>query len=668
MNKHATLLGAILLGLASVMSDAQAPVPFISLPLVPDATAPGGGDFTLTVNGTGFVSNSVVNWDGNPLPTQFVSGSRLTATVPATDIATTSTGWVTVTNPPTGGGTSNLAFFSVTPDPGNSVMFTLASSATVGNGALTVVTGDFNGDKKLDLAVTNASDNTVSILLGKGDGTFTAANLLTVGTLPYSVAVGDFNADGKLDLAVTNTWDNTVSVLLGDGAGNFTGASVVATGIGPISLASADLNGDGKLDLAVANYDGCTVSILLGDGTGNFSLISSAPTDVQPMYVAVGDFNADGKLDLAVTNDPADTVSIMLGDGTGTYTLASSPFVSDFPIGVAVADLNGDGKLDLVTSNGASGTLSVLLGDNGGNFTNSSTPSVNGYPMSAAVGDLNADGKPDLAVSNPNGNILSVLLGDGTGNFTLALSPPAGLDVYFVIAGDFNNDGKLDLAVNNYWAGTISVLLQGLYPAATLSPPVIDFGTQLLATRSTPQTVTLTNTGSATLEITDIAASANFIEQNHCGNSLDAGASCSIRIAFNPHVIGAVTGMVTITDNAISSPQMVTLTGTSTAVTLLPSSLDFGDQPVGTVSQPQMATLTNYGKRALSISRIGIGGQNRGAFSQTNNCGTSLPAQGSCTISVTFSPQHAGTKSATLGVADNGGASPQTLALSGNGT
>ena len=105
MKRHAFLLSAVLLML-SALSYAQAPVPFINLPLIPDATAPGGPQFTLTVNGTGFVSNSVVNWNGNALATQFVSRSQLTATVPAADIATASTGWVTVVNPAPGGGTS----------------------------------------------------------------------------------------------------------------------------------------------------------------------------------------------------------------------------------------------------------------------------------------------------------------------------------------------------------------------------------------------------------------------------------------------------------------------------------------------------------------------------------------------------------------------------------
>jgi len=354
MRNHALLLGAVLLGWMSVLSYAQAPVPFINQPLVPDATAPGGPQFTLTVNGTGFVSNSVVNWNGTALATQFVSQGQLTATVPAANIAKATTGWVTVVNPPPGGGTSNLVFFTVTANVGNNVAFTLPSSPILLCYTCEfwpVAVGDFNGDGKLDLAVVDEGGCKVWILLGDGTGNFTLASTPSVGLEPTSVAVGDFNGDGKLDLAVANAGDNTVSVLLGDGTGNFTLASSPAVGSGPYSVAVGDFNGDGKLDLAVANWDSNTVSILLGDGTGNFSLASSPATGSLPAYVAVGDFNGDGKLDLAVANYWGNTVSILLGDGEGNFTLVSSPAVGDEPRSLAVGDFNGDGKLDLAVAN-----------------------------------------------------------------------------------------------------------------------------------------------------------------------------------------------------------------------------------------------------------------------------------------------------------------------------
>jgi hypothetical protein len=115
MTRHARLLIAFFFFVVfSTLSSAQAPVPFINQPLLPDAIAPGSADFTLTINGSGFVSGSVVDWNGTALPTTFVSGSRLTATVSAIDVATASTAWLTVVNSGPGGGISNVVFFPIT--------------------------------------------------------------------------------------------------------------------------------------------------------------------------------------------------------------------------------------------------------------------------------------------------------------------------------------------------------------------------------------------------------------------------------------------------------------------------------------------------------------------------------------------------------------------------
>jgi IPT/TIG domain len=122
-----TLALALLVARAPIVR-AQSPVPLIHQPLVPDATAPGGPQFTLTVNGTGFVSNSIVNWNGIPLATTFVSGSQLTATVPAANIATAGTASVTVVSPAPGGDTSNMLFFTVTNNAGPSIGFGLVTT------------------------------------------------------------------------------------------------------------------------------------------------------------------------------------------------------------------------------------------------------------------------------------------------------------------------------------------------------------------------------------------------------------------------------------------------------------------------------------------------------------------------------------------------------------
>src|SRR2546428_14468 len=209
---------------------------------------------------------------------------------------------------------------------------------------------------------------------------FTPAATFGVGTHPQSVAVGDFNGDGKPDLAVANAGSDTVSVLLGNGDGTFQAARTVAAGSGPVFLAVGDFNGDGKPDLAVADYvfaadyacfrcsRSTTYSVLLGNGDGTFSAARTLGVGSGPWSVAVGDFNRDGKLDLAVANFSSSTVSVLLGNGDGTFQAAQTVAAGTSPISVAVADFNGDGKPDLAVANYGSNTVSALLGNGDGTF------------------------------------------------------------------------------------------------------------------------------------------------------------------------------------------------------------------------------------------------------------------------------------------------------------
>jgi hypothetical protein len=161
---------------------------------------------------------------------------------------------------------------------------------------------------------------------------FYGARIFSAGTLPVSVAVGDFNGDGKPDMAVTNLHDKTVSVLLGNGDGTFQAAVDYSTAGGyPISIAVGDFNGDGKLDLAVANYASSTVSVFNGRGDGTFYLGAYLTVGTNPYSIAVGDFNGDGKPDL-VTANSSGSVSVLINVGSGfppvavTYPAGTSPY------------------------------------------------------------------------------------------------------------------------------------------------------------------------------------------------------------------------------------------------------------------------------------------------------------------------------------------------------
>jgi hypothetical protein len=322
-----------------------------------------------------------------------------------------------------------------------------------------VAVGDFNGDGNLDLAVANSTSNTVSVLLGNGDGTFGPKVDYVTGSTPEGVAVGDFNGDGHLDLAVTNSTSNTVSILLGNGDGTFQAKTDYATGKQPRGIAVADFNRDGNLDVVVTNATDGTVGVLLGNGNGTFNAQLPHNTGFNPYSVAVGDFNGDGIPDLAVANNNNDNVvSVLLGNGDGTFQ-AFQYTTGGAPVSVAVGDFNGDGNLDIAVADQQGNAVSILLGNGKGSFATHVEYPTAAFPTGVTVGDFNGDGKPDLAVSGGDGNTITVLWGVGDGTFQGQINCGTGNIPYSVVAGDFNNDGETDLAVANSQGNTVSVVL-----------------------------------------------------------------------------------------------------------------------------------------------------------------------------------------------------------------
>ncbi len=235
-----------------------------------------------------------------------------------------------------------------------------------------IAVADFNGDGIADLAIVNR-DGTVSVLLGTGCPNnmdcFQAQQTYAVGRTSFGVAVADFNGDGIPDLAVTNAADNTVSVLLGNGDGTFQAQRTYATGLFPRLITSGDFNRDGIVDLAVTNENDDTVSVLLGNGDGTFKAQVSYPVGSGPQGIAIADFNGDGFADLAVSNSCAGvqcqgvgTVGILLGNGDGTFQPQQQYATGGIgPLGIAIADFNGDGVPDVAANDQGSKDVSVLI-------------------------------------------------------------------------------------------------------------------------------------------------------------------------------------------------------------------------------------------------------------------------------------------------------------------
>jgi FG-GAP-like repeat/FG-GAP repeat len=264
--------------------------------------------------------------------------------------------------------------------------FTAMSPIYIPQGIFFVAAGELNRDGKPDLIVTNNTVFALTILLGNGDGTFNmVAETPAISDFPVSVVVGDFNRDGIPDVAVAGDGNGefsygAVTILLGKGDGTFKPKpKTFAAGQAPASIAAGDFNGDGILDLAVANLyvdtgDPGTVTILVGEGNGSFTNPQSPSVGFLPYSVEVADFNGDGIADLVTANAGDNTASVLLGNGDGTFATAVSVAVGTDPIFAGVGDFNGDGLSDFAAANNSTSSVTVVLTEQ----TQTTTATVSG--------------------------------------------------------------------------------------------------------------------------------------------------------------------------------------------------------------------------------------------------------------------------------------------------
>jgi len=340
-----------------------------------------------------------------------------------------------------------------------------------GSGPLGIARVDLNGDSKPDLLAANSTGHSISVLLGRGDGTFDPKADFTAGPTgasPRALVTGRLDGDAYPDVLTLND-DGTYSFLAGTGTGSvLLGVDHAVPGAGanniPIAITAADFNHDGRMDLAItlrsATQQG-QVRILLGVGDGTFATGPLLPTGRGPHGIATGDVDGDGNVDLATADSTVDSVSVLHGHGDGGFDPYVNEFTGSGPVAVAIGDFDHDGRADLVTADSQAGGLSVLLA--------SGPPAVShrtgGGPFALAVADLDDDGDLDLVAANRAESRVATIVGWGGGRFSELLESPAGPAVAAV--GDLNGDGRLDIAALDSQVEILAQNADGTFAAPT---------------------------------------------------------------------------------------------------------------------------------------------------------------------------------------------------------
>ena len=339
--------------------------------------------------------------------------------------------------------------------------FTYASNLPTGQGPSAALAADLDGNGTLDLVVANATDNSVQVFLGNGDGTFNGPFTYSLGaTSPTALAVADLG-NGHLDIVTANANNNTVSVLLGNGDGTFQSPATLTAGATPSAIALSDL-GNGHVDIVTANRGSDDVSVFIGNGDGTFQAAVNYAAGTNPDGVAIGDVNGDGKSDVVVADAGSNSVSILRGNGDGTLLAPQAVAVGSLPSAVALAHLTGSGRLDIVTANSGSDNVSVLLGNGDGTFQAAVSYAVGSAPVALLVTDANGDGKQDVITANNGDNDVSVLTGNGDGTFGTATNYALGSGAtapVSIAAGDLDGAGVPDLVTANSLSDNLTLLL-----------------------------------------------------------------------------------------------------------------------------------------------------------------------------------------------------------------
>jgi len=375
----------------------------------------------------------------------------------------------------------------------------------------------------------------------------------------------------------------------------------------------------------------------------------------------------------------ADTgiITTIAGDGIAGYTGDGGPATAaslSAPTGVAV---DSQGQVYIISNSATTGTAQVVrkVGTVGALNFGSGIVGLSSAAQTVQLANTGNSALDFTHVGFSSGNTSDFVIDPNTTscNFSVALAAGRSCKIGFIFTPSAAGVRSAVLTItDDTIAGVNTIQLSGTgTTSATLKPGSFSFASTAVGASSAAQVATLSNTGQGVLSISSIALSgtgaSSYSETTTCGTTLAIGASCTVSVVFKPKTTGTLTATVTVTDNAIGGKQTLTLTGVGAAAaakpSLAPTSLTLAPQAVGTASAPQTITLANTGKVALGVTSIKMTGTDAGDYAVANNCGGSVAAAGSCTITLTFKPTATGTRTASVSVETSTGT--PTLAVTG---
>jgi hypothetical protein len=471
----------------------------------------------------------------------------------------------------------------------------------VGSNPRMLDAGDFDGDGVLDIVTADpamGSGSTVSVLIGRPDGSFEDAGLYDSDPRPLSVAVGDFDEDDLDDFALPLDFSDAASIWFSNGDETFDALDVPLDGVNPSSVAVGDFDGDGHLDVAVG---GTGIALLLGDGAGDFAEPASYTGGGT---IAAADVNGDGRDDLVGPGtgpDPAIAVRLGQADGTLADPVAT-PVSSCCIMAIAVADVDGDGFDDVVVSYMSSSVLSVMRGGSSGALGAPLDLPFPDQSARAGIGDADGDGALDLVAAGFQG-LVRVWLGAGDGTFPGHVDRETDGSFFNALAEDFDGDGFADLAAIESQTQSVVVSLNAPFPV--VSPGSLAFGDVNVGATSQRLSVSMANDGEPPLHVGAVSvAGANpgdfRVTANGCSNRvLGTGESCAVTLEHAPTAAGSRTAELVLAGDGAEGPARVALSGTGVSQTITPP-------PPPDLTAPEMSAEVASRKLAAAIKR-GLG-------------------------------------------------------------